>query len=58
MIRSLGRIGSRDSIDLLLATLDHKDFANTARFALQEMTGKDFGTDAARWKEWFNNQKQ
>jgi len=52
--RSLGQIGSKSSIPVLIGLLDNanKDTRVYARASLAEITGVYFGDDKAKWKSW------
>ena len=53
-IRSLGQIGNKSSIPVLINLLDNtnKNTRVYARVALAEITGVYFGDDREKWKSW------
>ena len=66
-VGALGRIGDRSTALLLLRLLDTPDSAFRMRWdakafrravgrALRQLTGQDFGQDAAAWRQWLRQQ--
>ncbi len=52
---SLGIIGDRRSVEPLISSLRNGNDA--AGPALHEITGESFGSDAAKWQDWWNSKK-
>jgi HEAT repeat protein len=50
--RALGRIGEKEAVKPLIASLKDKDAKTAAAGALKEITKQDFGEDAAKWAAW------
>ncbi len=56
---TLGRCGRKAAARALLDHLgsDHEVLRHTAADALSEISGQNFGTDATRWKAWWEQRK-
>lgn len=56
----LGKIGDPRAVEALISVLTDEDIPSrsNARFALKKITGEDFGVDQARWKEWWEENKE
>jgi hypothetical protein len=50
--KTLGDIGDATAIDPLIELLANSGMASTAAESLQQITGNNFGTDAAAWQHW------
>lgn len=56
---ALGRTGRKQAVEVLLAHLDGpEEIKRVAAGALIDLTGQTHGTDAARWKEWWDRHKE
>ncbi len=53
---ALGALGDRKAVPLLIPLLGDKDLAESARQALEALTGRKLGTDAAKWKRWWRTE--
>lgn len=54
---ALGALGEKKAVPVLIARLNDKDFRQAAKLALESLTGEKFGTDAAKWNEWWKEQR-
>ncbi|MFO8240818.1 MAG: HEAT repeat domain-containing protein [Dissulfuribacterales bacterium] len=58
-MKSLAEIGPQaiEAVPTLIEYLEDNDWqlVSRARFALEEITGESFGTDAEKWREWWNS---
>jgi len=54
---ALGRLGDKASIPALMNNIEdeHWYVQRSTRIALWRITGQHFGTEPARWKEWWRN---
>jgi len=57
IIWALGEIRHYSSIEPLIDCLNDNRFKRNAAEALKRITGKDFGKDAEKWKEWLEQNK-
>lgn len=57
---AMGRIGSPDAADALVALLDSReaDLRQIAVWALQEISGETYGADAAAWRRWLSAREE
>ncbi len=57
---ALGEIKDLRAIEPLIAALQEESYGvrKNAALALKNITGKDFGKDAALWQEWWNKNKK
>jgi HEAT repeat protein len=55
----LGTTGDRRAIEPLIGLLDDENqgVRTSAAHALQTLTDQDFGTDAARWRQWWQKHR-
>jgi HEAT repeat protein len=61
--RTLGQIGDKKAIRPLITALGYEghnsyDVTKQVAFALEKLTGNDYGNDCARWEEWWDKQNQ
>jgi len=56
---ALGKIKDCRAVEPLIAALgdEIKDVRKEAALALKEITGKDFGQEPAKWREWWDKNK-
>jgi HEAT repeat protein len=56
---ALGQIGDTQAVEPLIATLkdEEEGIRKAAAEALTTITGRNFGEDAARWQEWWEEHK-
>jgi HEAT repeat protein len=59
--RALGQIGpeAREAVPALIQVLgdEYESAGGNAARALKAITGQDFGEDAGRWQEWWDEQQ-
>jgi HEAT repeat protein len=57
---TLGRSGRKAAVEVLLGHLsaDNPEMARMASLALTELTGQNYGSETARWKEWWARHKK
>lgn len=52
---ALGALGDLRAVPTLIELLSDKDLQNAASKALEMLTKQKFGTDPAKWKQWWND---
>ena len=59
VVTALGEIRTAQAVDALIAALGDKDpgVRQMAARKLQEITGQNFGQDAAQWRQWWGTNK-
>ena len=55
---ALGEIGDERAVESLIATLKDEDryVPSAAAKVLNKITGKDFGQDEAKWRDWLGEE--
>lgn len=51
-IRCLGEMGAEEAVEGLVARLDNPRDCETVCWALGRITGRDFGGDVEKWRQW------
>jgi HEAT repeat protein len=55
---ALGALGQKKAVPVLIARLADKHFRQSASQALAALSGEKFGTDAAKWSQWWKEQSR